>query len=79
MKYTNVMAVVLAGIMAVSPMQFTNGQVVQQPEERAIEQEEVTTNPVVTGDTAVGGFLLPSMNFTIVSVKKNLEIFMWMA
>jgi len=63
MKYTNVMAVVLAGIMAVSPMQFTNGQVVQQPEERATEQEEVTTNPVVTGDTAVGGFSLALNEF----------------
>ena len=63
MKYTNVMAVVLAGIMAVSPMQFTNGQVVQQPEEAATEQEEVTTNPVVTGDTAVGGFSLALNEF----------------
>ncbi len=52
MNYTKAITVVLAGLMAVSPIQYTKGEEVPQAEE--IE----TTGTVVTGDTAIGGISL---------------------
>lgn len=57
MNYTKAMTMVLAGIMAVSPVQFINGAEVQQPQEPA---EAVI---VVSGETAVGGISLLLNNF----------------
>lgn len=54
MQYTKVLSVVLAGIMAVSPIQFTNGENVQTTENKEHENSVVA----ITSDTAVGGFSL---------------------
>jgi len=62
MNFTKALTVMLAGILAVSPMQFTNGEVVQPTEnvtEETITTEEAEpTGSVITGDSAIGGFSL---------------------
>ena len=63
MNYTKVLTLVLAGIMAVSPLQYTNGEVLQMTTETASEEIDVEEAPAVTGtvvnsDTAVGGISL---------------------
>ena len=61
MNCTKVLTVMLAGMLAVSPMQFTNGEIVQSTEnvtEEAASAEEVSTGAVITGDSAIGGFSL---------------------
>lgn len=54
MNYTKAISVLLAGIMAVSPMQFTKGEIVETAE----PEMPVTGSTVVTSDTAVGGISL---------------------
>lgn len=62
MNFTKALVVMLAGVLAVSPMQFTNGEIVQPTENVAEEtvpaEEEVPTGSVITGDSAIGGFSL---------------------
>ena len=59
MNYTKAMSVLLAGIMAVSPIQFTKGEIVETAE----AETPVTVANVVTGDTAVGGISLMINNY----------------
>ena len=63
MNYTKVITVVLAGIMAVSPMQYTNGEVVHQQKEEVKAEETKSTPTAVTSDTAVGGISLLINNY----------------
>ncbi len=58
MNYTKAITVMLATIMAVSPMQYTKGEVVNQQAEETISADAVSTGTVVTSDTAVGGISL---------------------
>lgn len=62
MNFTKALTVMLTGILAVSPMQFTNGEVVRPAEEVTEEtkptQEAAPTGSIITGDSAVGGFSL---------------------
>ena len=62
MNFTKALTVILTGVLAVSPMQFTNGEVVQPTEnvtEETITTEEAEpTGSVITGDSAIGGFSL---------------------
>ena len=62
MNFTKALVVMLAGVLAVSPMQFTNGEIVQPTENVAEEtvpaEEAVPTGSVITGDSAIGGFSL---------------------
>lgn len=55
--YAKMIAVALAGIMAVSPIRFTNGEVIPQVE----ETKEVGS--VITGGTPIGGITLLLSNF----------------
>ena len=69
MNYTKVLTVILTTIMAVSPVQYTNGEVLLPTVDTASEEtqtEEVTvaaTGTVVTSDTAVGGISLLINNY----------------
>ena len=56
MNFTKALVVMLAGVLAVSPMQFTNGEIVQPTEN--VSEETVPTGSVITGDSAIGGFSL---------------------
>lgn len=62
MNFTKALVVMLAGVLAVSPMQFTNGEIVQPTENVAEEtvpaEEAVPAGSVITGDSAIGGFSL---------------------
>ncbi len=58
MNYTKAITVMLATIMAVSPMQYTKGEVVRQQTEETVAVEAPATGSVVTSDTAVGGISL---------------------
>ena len=62
MNFTKALTVLLTGVLAVSPMQFTNGEVVQPTETVAEEtkpaEEAAPTGSVITGDSAIGGFSL---------------------
>ena len=69
MNYTKVLTVILTTIMAVSPVQYTNGEVLLPTVDTASEEtqtEEVTVaaaGTVVTSDTAVGGISLLINNY----------------
>jgi len=69
MNYTKVLTVILTTIMAVSPVQYTNGEVLLPTVDTASEEtqtEEVAvaaTGTVVTSDTAVGGISLLINNY----------------
>lgn len=62
MNFTKALTIVLAGIMAVSPVQFLTDGIVQPTENVAEETtpvaEKVSVDSVVTGDSAIGGFSL---------------------
>ncbi len=61
MNFTKVLTMMLAGVLAVSPMQFTNGEIVQPAEnvtEETAAAEKASTGSVITGDSAIGGFSL---------------------
>ena len=64
MNFTKALTMVLTGVMAVSPMQYTNGQIVQPTGEVAEETAPVSrsiipeTGTVVSSDSAIGGFSL---------------------
>ena len=63
MNYTKVITVLLAGIMAVSPMQYTNREMVRS--EEPAPSEQATAGTVIAGDIAVGGIsLLMEMSCT---------------
>jgi len=61
MNYTKVITVLLAGIMAVSPMQYTNREMVRS--EEPAPSEQVTAGTVIAGDIAVGGISLLMENY----------------
>ena len=67
MNYTKAITVLLAGIMAVSPMQYTNGEVLQQQEEatpvETTVEEAAPTGIVVTSDNALEGISLLISNY----------------
>jgi len=67
MNYTKAITVLLAGIMAVSPMQYTNGEVLQQQEEatpvETAAAESVSAGSVVNSDTALDGISLLISNY----------------
>ena len=63
MSFTKALTMMLAGILAVSPMQFTKGEMVQPTgevvEENVPEEENILeTGEVVSGGSALGGFSL---------------------
>lgn len=63
MSFTKALTMMLAGILAVSPMQFTKGEMVQPTgevvEENVPEEENILeTVEVVSGGSALGGFSL---------------------
>ena len=64
MNLTKALTMVLTGVMAVSPMQYTNGQIVQPTEEVAEEAIPVSRGiipepgTVISSDSAIGGFSL---------------------
>ena len=62
MNFTKALTMVLAGVMAVSPMQFLTDAIVQSTEnvteETTSVTETVSAGSVVTGDSAIGGFSL---------------------
>lgn len=62
MNFTKALTIVLAGIMAVSPVRFLTDGIVQSTENTAEETvpvaETVPTTSVITGDSAIGGFSL---------------------
>lgn len=67
MNFTKALTMVLAGIMAVSPMQFTKGELVKSTEgvveETVPALEETSAGSVISGDSAVGGFSLIINNY----------------
>ena len=62
MNFPKALTMVLAGVMAVSPMQFLTDAIVQSTEnvteETTSVTETVSAGSVVTGDSAIGGFSL---------------------
>ncbi|MBP3569841.1 MAG: C40 family peptidase [Lachnospiraceae bacterium] len=65
MNYTKAMTLILVGIMAVSPIQFTNGEELKIAEETKAEnavetavETMVASNTMVSADSAVGGISL---------------------
>ena len=64
MNFTKALTMILTGVMAVSPMQYTNGQIVQPTGEVAEETAPVSrsivpeTGTVISSDSAIGGFSL---------------------
>ena len=64
MNLTKALTMVLTGVMAVSPMQYTKGQIVQPTEEVVEENVPVSrsiipeTGTVISSDSAIGGFSL---------------------
>lgn len=67
MNYTKVITVALAGIMAVSPVQFTDGReilkTVETAAEEAVLEESVAEEVIVAGDTAIDGISLLLSNY----------------
>jgi len=67
MNFTKTLTMVLAGIMAVSPIQFLKDEIVQPTEnvteETVPAEEKVSVGSVITGDSAIGGFSLIINNF----------------
>lgn len=67
MNFTKVITVLLAGIMSVSPMQYTKGELLQYPVEVASEEnsaeETASDGTVITSDNAVGGISLLINNY----------------
>lgn len=85
MNYTKAITVILAGIMAVSPLQYTNGDMVQQTEETAsaevvsaetASEDSASVGTVITGDTAVAGIsLLISQYYESIGDKESGDIY----
>ena len=63
MNFSKALMMMLTGILAVSPLQYTNGEIVQPAgevveESSAVTEEFPKTATVVSGDSAIGGFSL---------------------
>ena len=60
MNFTKALTMILAGMLAVSPMQYTNGEIVNTTED-VVEEVPVTEEAapeaiIVAGNSAIGGF-----------------------